>query len=357
MTHPLSNHVEEPMSPERLEGIWQGIDRRRAEFQPSRRRERALLFGGGLAVALGVALFLGFAPDLRGVAQAPLARMESDTGNSESAALRTGSEKMSVDLKDGSRVTLLAHSRVSVDETETDNVTLSLGEGRVSCEVVKNKGRVFSVLAGPVSVRVVGTKFFVERQRLSAGEKVVVDVQEGVVEVRGPDGVEKRLSAGESWSLTVGGEQDGTEAQAAALTPVTTPEPGSAPAIPKKGELSLPDLFSEARALRNSGDAKGAARLYQEFLEKAARDPRVGVAALELGRLRMDQLGDPAGALSPLRKAAERGAGSLGDDALARLAEAHARLGQVSACREVRASYLRSYPEGVHVKQVRALCP
>src|SRR5690606_30912927 len=69
------------------------------------------------------------------------------------------------------------------------------------------------------------------------------------------------------------------------------------------------DLFAEARAARNAGDAARAAQLYQQFLNQHSKDPRAGVAALEVGRLRMDELGDVSGAIAPLSRAA-RSAGS-----------------------------------------------
>jgi hypothetical protein len=71
----------------------------------------------------------------------------------------------------------------------------------------------------------------------------------------------------------------------------------------------------------------------------------------------MDHLGDVAGAIAPLKTAASRGAGGLGDDAPARLAQAYSRLGQSAACQSARERYMKSYPQGVHVKQVRKLCP
>lgn len=78
---------------------------------------------------------------------------------------------------------------------------------------------------------------------------------------------------------------------------------------------------------------------------------------MELGRLKMDHLGDMKGAIPWLSTAASLGAGGLGDDALARLVVARARLGQTAACKKVRANYLKAYPNGVHVRQVEALCP
>jgi transmembrane sensor len=319
---------------------------------------------GGLAVSAGVALGWFFAGPLHDSTahNATESASESSVPGAPhfeaGAALRTANEKLTVGLEDGSKVTLAPRSRVAMQETDSADVALSLEAGRVACQVEKGKGRRFSVLAGDVTVRVIGTTFSVERVTLGTEEKVAVDVTEGVVEVEGPDGVVKRLGAGESWSVRMATE----EVQAAAEAVETSVDAENSPAhVPTKvaapEKPAVRDLFSEARAKRNLGDAAGAAQLYQSFLAQHPRDARSGVAALELGRLRMDQLGDPAGAIAPLTQAARGARGGLGDDALARLVRAHATLGQTAACKSARSRYLKSYPEGVHVERVRASCP
>jgi hypothetical protein len=364
MTDRLAEHIEDEVSEERLERLWQGIDARRDEFLPSSDRKGVVTLISGLAVAAGVTLGWFFG--------APLHNDEAHTTRANDsavaapleaggAALRTGSEKMAVDLDDGSKVTLAPRSRLAMKETHSDDVTLSLQEGRVACDVAKDKGRSFSVMAAGVTVRVVGTRFSVERLPLDDGEKVAVVVDEGIVEVSGPDGVQKRLSAGESWSVKILSDVE----KSAALQPTPADDSSAPVAAPKKrpskasvkSGAEARDLFAEARAKRNAGNAAGAAKLYEDFLRKHGSDGRAGVAALELGRLKMDQLGDVAGAIAPLTQAASRGAGGLGDDALARLAQAYSRLGQTSACQRTRSRYMKSYPKGVHVQQVRSLCP
>ncbi len=356
MTDPLFEHIEDPVSEDRLERIWQNVEARREEYRPSSKEKVAVLMGG-LAVAAGVALgwFVGL--PLHNSSEPPVVASPAAPLFEAGATLSTASDKMSVALEDGSRVTLSPKSRVAMQDTETDDVALNLAEGRVHCDVAKDKGRTFSVLAGGVVVRVVGTSFSVERLSLSSEEKVTVDVTEGIVEVEGPDGVIKRLGAGESWSVRLTSD----EVHAAAEEPAAQPEvedvlPLEA-ASPAPRSAAPRDLFAEARKQRNSGDAAGAARLYQDFLRKSPGDARAGVAALELGRLRMDQLGDAAGAIEPLTRAASGVGGGLADDALARLVQAHAKLGHIAACKSARARYLSNYPKGVHVERVRSTCP
>lgn len=367
MTDRLAQHIEDPVSDERLERIWQKIEDRHDEYRPSSSRMRLAVAFGGLAIAAGVALGWFVGAPLHEGTESLAARATSAPLFEVGAALSTAAEKMSVALEDGSKVTLAPRSRVSMQNTDSEDVALNLAEGRITCQVAKDKGRTFSVLAGDVVVRVVGTSFSVERVELGSAEKVTVDVSEGIVEVSGPDGVTKRLGAGESWSVRLEspvpkespGRLESEEVLAAVEAPKAALPVGSVDAhvvssAPRQDTTR--DLFTEARQKRNRGDAAGAAQLYQLFLKESPADARAGVAALELGRLRMDQLGDPAGAIGPLTRAASGVGGGLGDDALARLVQARAQLGQMAACKSVRARYLATYPKGVHVERVRAAC-
>lgn len=359
MTNRLNQHIEHEVDEARMERLWQGVSSRSGKFARRSSHRGVMLVAGGFAVAAATALaWVNLTSPGSDDLVAPLTSVaEASPLRAGGASLRTAGEEMAVNLDDGSRLTLSPRSRIAMEDTGSDDVTLALEEGRVECNVSKDEKRLFSVLAGPVVVRVVGTRFSVERSNLDERGLVRVDVQEGVVEVSGPDGVRKHLSAGETWSVKVPGSTD--DASAAnepseslgkqAMRPRQTPQ--------RSASERAKSLFEEARAKRNSGDAAGAAALYERFLSEHASDGRAGVAALELGRLRMDQLGDVEGAISPLKTAASRGAGGLGDDALARLAQAYSRLGDSAACRSARERYMKSHPAGVHVNQVRKLCP
>ena len=104
------------------------------------------------------------------------------------------------------------------------------------------------------------------------------------------------------------------------------------------------------------GQNREAAAAYEELLERFPRDERAGLSAFELGRLRMDALDDPRGAIEPLTRALRAG-GAFREDALARMARAHAAIGAREACARHRARYLDEYPEGAHAATVRELCP
>ena len=86
-------------------------------------------------------------------------------------------------------------SELEVSGDDARGVLVVLDRGRVECEVAPRRGRPpFVVKAGEVRVRVVGTRFAVERD----GASVHVTVAKGVVEVESHGDVQS-VGAGESW--------------------------------------------------------------------------------------------------------------------------------------------------------------
>ncbi|MGF1465599.1 MAG: hypothetical protein ACFCGT_05655, partial [Sandaracinaceae bacterium] len=123
-------------------------------------------------------------------------------------------------------------------------------------------------------------------------------------------------------------------------------------------QASAARLLAAAAASRRAGRMEDAARAYQRLVEEHPSDPRAPLAALELGRLRMDVLRQPAPAAAAFRFAARRGRGTpIGEDAMARLVAAHAAAGQTEACRRAREAYLRAFPRGSHRARVASGCP
>jgi TolA-binding protein len=223
------------------------------------------------------------------------------------------------------------------------------------------------VVADGVEVRVVGTRFSVSTERDSDGARVEVRVERGVVEVRGagPDAEAVQVEAGRSWSQVT---RTGALPEAPAAAPVE-PEPAAAPAPPpsrapaparvareaRPGDAR--ELFEQARGLWRAGRMRAAADSYQALLRDYPRDARAGLAALELGRLRMDRLGDLPGAVEAFERAVALAPGAeLREDALARLAGASAGAGDRAGCTRARDRYLADYPTGVHRRTVAALC-
>jgi TolA-binding protein len=223
-------------------------------------------------------------------------------------------------------------------------------------DVSHRSGRTFTVAAAGIEVRVVGTRFNV----VATGARVDVHVLEGTVEVRklGEASVLARVSGGESWSHVPELGSGPPASRGEAQLEVTPPPPAatSAAGAPPGGPTAR-ELFENAGARRRAGDAAGAARAYEALLREYPRDARAGIAAFELGRLRMDRLGDSAGAIGALERAISLGvATSFREDALARLVVAYSSQGNSAACARARDRYLRSYPHGVHATAVAANC-
>jgi len=366
----LSRHVQVDVSPARVARLWQGIVPR-LEQAPSRARRwfAPVALAGGLTLAgVGAALLVDRGPDSSSVW--------------ENAALESAGDSISVNLEDSSRIELAAQSRIELAESKADAVKLRLRRGSVRCDVTHREGRRFSVEALGIEVRVIGTLFNVAIA--DGGRRVDVSVERGSVEVRALDdaGSYRRISAGERWSVELPAPP--ASATASAAMPAPAPEPPSSaaearPSRPKddsraeapptadRGDVdpasdpntaTARELFDLANLARRSGDLAAAARAYELLLSKYPNDGRAGLAAFELGRLRLERLGNPAGAISALERAmAKAPSPGLREDAMARLVQAYAAIGDGARCRRTRDRYLSEYPGGVHTNAVKSRCP
>lgn len=352
-------YVEPVVSEARVERVWSNVSQRLVER--SSRSWRWALLGGALAVAAAGALWVGRTSD-EASQQTPLGARR----------LEARSEPLALALKDGSALELAPRSALVLRGEESAQVSLALARGRVRCDVAHRPGRQFSVHAGDVEVRVVGTRFSVTSTEGTA-PRVEVSVLRGAVEVRSArrPGVVARVAAGESWVQEAGtapskSPDDGTQIEVApsAAPPNPSPAPGksanlaaAAASNTVSAAASARELFEQAGERRRSGDAAGAARAYEELLRLHPSDGRAGLSAFELGRLRMDRLGDPAGAVAALERALASSLGpSFREDALARLVGVYAAQGNFAACGRARDRYLASYPAGVHAAAVASRC-
>jgi transmembrane sensor len=276
--------------------------------------------------------------------------------------LETAADALAVKLVDGSSLKVEPRSRVEVRDRTPSALKLVLARGRIACDVTHREGRSFVVAAGGVEVRVVGTRFSVANEEAEAGRRVEVRVERGVVEVRGADDEIVRIEAGHSWSQVTK-----TEALAGPDTEAA-PEPEAEPADtatsgakrhlaarPHPAAADARALFEQARSAWRAGRIEEAARTYQTLLAGHPRDPRAGLAAFELGRLRMDRLNDLPGAVQALEQAVALAPGAeLREDALARLVAAAAAAHDRTRCARARTRYLTQYPSGVHHRTVSA---
>jgi tetratricopeptide (TPR) repeat protein len=116
-------------------------------------------------------------------------------------------------------------------------------------------------------------------------------------------------------------------------------------------------LLDKAQGQWRAGQMAAAASSYEEILARYPNDARAGLAALELGRIQMDHLGDFEGAIVSLRRALRlTPAASFHEDALARLVRATARLGRTADCARARDVYLTRYPGGIHAAAIAKAC-
>lgn len=266
----------------------------------------------------------------------------------------------------------------TVAKIETDtalHVGIVLTEGVGTFTVTKNPRRQFEVVAGGTTVRVVGTRFSVERH---ADETVDVEVDEGMVEVRTAQG-SQMIREGESWSSEVSVETTKSDQPDAEFsnqqlqeeptenrvdtrkTTGTLSQPGPAlhsKSIDAEAKVETPDgLFDAARKETQEGRYREAVEILSRFLKRYGDDDRAGWVAFEIARLAMDHLSDFSRTERMLRRALELEPGAaFVPDVLARQVSVLEALGQWDRCIAVREDYLDRFPLGAHVPQVREAC-
>jgi hypothetical protein len=266
-----------------------------------------------------------------------------------------------ITLGDGSRAVLEARSKLILLSVRPELVRVGLERGGVDLDVVHADGKQFVVDARGYEIRVLGTRFSVRLGETEGAAALEVRVARGRVRVtRGrEDGAGgdasgnqdvRVLDAGETWSSAPAGvpEREGEGAPAARLKPPVGAGIGESPRA----------LLARAEAFRAANNPRAAARLFDALRVQHRNDPRAGLAAFELGRLRLDRLDDPRGAAEALNDAiAVAPDASFREDAQARLVEAYAASHDRSRCRDARAAYLLRYPRGVHRDKIAARCP
>lgn len=250
-------------------------------------------------------------------------------------------------LADGSRVRLRDNANVRVEHVG-DRIELTLVRGTAEFDVVHVAGRQFLVHAERADIVDVGTRFVVVREPSATR----VEVQEGSVEVRDPRGVlpPRTIAAGESWSNGIAIEVPSASA------PLPSEIATASAATPPRPSMSPKALLEAADAARVAGRSREAAALLDELRRRHRGDVRAGLAAFQLGRMRLDTLNDPAGAVEAFDDTIALAPNApFREDAEARRVEALARA-RDPRCREAKDAYLARYPNGVHVAEVTARC-
>lgn len=277
----------------------------------------------------------------------------------EGALIEGGGAVGPVTLPEGSSIAAGPRAIIRLARMRNDDVRLELQQGAVHVRATHDTARSFVVVAAGYEVRVVGTEFDV-RMNEGTPATVTVHVDEGVVRVvNGPREV-ATVRAGSTWENAPRVEQApadaaGVPSASAVVVPsAEPPEPSSRGAV--VAPETAKDLLQRATAARAAGRAGEAAQLLDTIRRKHRRDSRAGLAAFELGRLRLDALGDAAGAEEALRDAILLGpTAPFREDAEARRVEALDRL-RSDACAAARDAFLLRYPAGIHAATVQRRC-
>lgn len=335
--------------PSRRVRVWAEVERR---LDQGRARPRWLL----LAAPLGAAAV---------AAVAWFTITSSERGPWRGEAIVTAQTESVATLEDGSVITVQRDS--SLERCRDAAGCFAVTRGAAEFKVAKQH-RSFRVRALDVEVRVVGTRFKVER----SDAEVEVTVTEGRVEIVRGGALIRTLAAGDRWSsaipeATAASEADaGTPAEdagtavaedAGAHDASSVSEPGG----PRRESPPPPTadaLWSRALSAKLSDDLALEELSYRQLVTRHPRDPRVGRASFELARLSMAVRKSPADAVRWLQLALERGPReSYAEDAWARLARSSGAIGKSELCRRARDTYLAQYPRGVHQAVVREACP
>jgi len=317
-----------------------------------------------------------------------------------------------LEFADGSVVLASPRARLQATRVRPNGATMTLERGSIDVDVRHHDETQWTFVAGPYRVDVTGTSFVLDWS--PDARTLTVDMREGSVVVRGPGGLERTLTGGESAVLrpdperepapvfppeqpsSPDGPGDPPPIEDAALeTP--SPEPEAQPERPRpsvrrpktrrpaepepagegtwrevarRGDYeralkmakalgleelrdALPpgELYELADAARFAGSADEAKRTYEAVRARFPSHDLAARAAFDLGVLSKGrQQVDWFEAY--LR---ERPGGPLAREALGRLLELHAKAGDLVRGRDRARVYLERYPRGPHASIAQRL--
>lgn len=377
---PVRDHLDDPLDERAVHRVWRRVgDRRR----PRSIHDRPWAMALAGAIAALVVAWLGGLGDAERVAPLTLANgapIESLEGPGE------GEPPRLVELSDGSSLKLGSGATLRALETSNRAFVAMLESGRVEIEVEPHGPRRWVIECGEAMVEVVGTRFAIDR----TGDEVRVEVFEGVVLVRSEQLADRarRLGAGESVSIRAtaasGARSPGVEggdpergrsplskppeeeavgarapasdwralAQAGAYREAYVALGEGGVAVQSAGG-SVDDLLALADVARLSGHPGEAVRPLEQIVNSHPGDGRAALAAFTLGRMQLDNLGQPAASARSFARALALGLpGGLAEDASARRVEALARAGDREAAKRAADEYRARFPGGHHATAI-----
>lgn len=322
-----------------------------------------------------------------------LGALEARVGDRPFAAgawLAADAEPLTLEFSGRSRVVFAPHAAARLARADDAQVVLSLERGQLDLVVVADRGRTWAVAAGPFTVEVTGTRFTVAWEPQPGA--LTVAVREGEVRVRGgtlpPEGstvgsnqrLEVHAAAapmaapGEPDSSSPAVVVDAEPARAADGTRRPHEVPGwrrlaaagdHAAALEAAARVGLAtvleradaeDLDRLAHSARMAGEAGPARAALEALRRRFPGDARARTAAFLLGRVALEQDGDPGAAVEWFaRYVQEQPSGPLVEEARGRILEVRRGSGDAEGAQAAARAYLEHHPDGSRARLARAL--
>jgi len=378
---PVRSVLRSPVDEESYQRMWRAVGVRRAAAW--RRAERgATRWAVGLSAAALAAAVIGLVATLAPERTAEVAHREApgplltEAGDAPTQlTASTGAGDRMTRFEDGSVIRVEGGTTVRAVENSGEAFSTELVAGTARFEVEPGGPRRWSVDCELALVEVVGTVFEVERSEgrarvaVERGRVRVRDRVRGVTHLLGPGEevvVEReRASAPTPPEPVPVPEADEPEA--------TAPPTGRWRRLAQDGDYhaawrqlgrrglaresrraSPEDLLALADVARLSGHPAEAVAPLEQLVREHPSDANAGLAALTLGVIHMDQLGQPAPAAAAFERSLDLGLPtSLQQDALARLAVSRGRAGDRAGAAAAAARYLDRFPDGSRRSAVR----
>ena len=324
-------YFSKEIEPSDRDKMWRGI--RMQSGTRTARSRKTLMFGFGFAAAA----ILAVSVHARSAAPLSAGPLKLQQSGASVPSDWVAEQPMGMVFDDRSEVYLQQGAKVGVLDNSANRFSLKQPQGHAHYQVTPNGPRRWTVDTPMGSIEVVGTGFDVEAD----ADHLRVNVEHGVVLVRGeyvPEHVQ-RLTDGQM-----------LEVSKPAPTEIVQPAHAQELSGPKaKADIvgidAVQKLWNAADQERAAGHVQAAVLALEEIVAMHPTDKRAGLAALTLGRMRMDSLGQPERAAIDFENAARLGmAQALRDDATVRRCEALDASGQHDAASVVASEWVKARP-------------
>lgn len=272
-------------------------------------------------------------------------------------------------LSDGSTITLDARGALDTIASTPTSVVLRLRRGRARFDVEPNGPRSWSIDAGPLRVRVVGTAFTIER----TGDWASVTVHHGVVEITSRHET-RRLYGGEHFESGPRPQLARTQPRRAPSLPpeqtATPPSPSPTrrgarppdeprPRIPAGSPApeapSLETLLDQADAARREGRIDDATTALWTIVDTHPRSAEAPSAAVTAGHLERQRRRFDAAVVAYVRALELGPPPALAEVCYEHLIRCHLALGDRDRAERAAAEYRLAFPGGSRARAVEEL--